>query len=327
MKKKQFNLKIIKELFQIKNSNGQLNKKKLLCIYLIAFFLLPIGYTFGRYAYTEIKTYFLKTKNFYFNCDKLSERGSVIEMTNWSGVGQYSITFNMNSYSNSLLSSSEDISYNIQYNCSNNVVCSIENNKTNGTITTQTKTDSFTIVITVPTETTLHDRDRVELHVTATSTNPYEKTLTGTIRLVVGYYGLSHEIEDSRNNPYLNIRITNTLDYYVVREAFSGYSVNSHIDIPTYEGLSNENKNKCASSIVTLEFDPTKILLDMTSQDYQEAESVTRQTINNHEYIKSISFKIDVLSSKQIKFYKIDTTKDYTYPNINNNSIVSVTYS
>ncbi|MBR3161153.1 MAG: hypothetical protein IKF19_00275 [Bacilli bacterium] len=318
--------KIIKKL-NLKNQDGKYNKKKLLCLYLIVFFLLPIGYTFGRYAYEEIKTYFLKTKKFYFNCDKLSERGSVIEMTNWSGVGQYSVTFNLNNYSNSILSSDEDIEYNIQYSCSNNVVCSIENNKTNGTITTQTKTDSFTIVITVPTETTLHDRDRVELHVTASATSPYEKTLTGTFRLVVGYYGLSHEIEDSRNSPYLNVRITNTLDYYVVREAFSNYAVNNQIDIPTYQNLSNENKDKCASAIVTLQFDPTKILLDMTSQDYQEAETVTKQTINNHEYIKSISFKIDVLSSKQIKFYKIDTTKDYTYPNNNNNSIVNVTYS
>ena len=320
-------IKRIMKKFNFKNEAGELNKKKLLCLYLIILFLLPLGYTFGRYAYTEIKTYFLKTRRFYFNCDKLSERGSIIEMTNWSGVGQYSITFNLNSYSNSLLASDQNISYTIQHSCSNNVVCSVENNKTIGTITTQTKTDSFTIVITVPTETTLHARDRVELNVTVSSTSPYEKTLTGTFRLVVGHYGLSHEIEDSRNNPYLNIRITNTLDYYVVREAFSNYVVNNQIDIPTYESLSNENKAKCASAIVTLSFDPTKILLDMTSQDYQEAESVTRTTINGHEYINSISFRIDVLSSKQIKFYKIDTTRDYTYPNNNNNSIINVSYS
>lgn len=318
--------KIFKKL-KLKNQNGKFNIKRIICLYVIIFFTLPIGYTFARYAYTEIKTYFLQTRKFYFNSDKLSERGSVIEMTNWSGVGQYSITFNLNSYSNSLLASDENIEYNIQYSCSSNVVCSSENNKTSGTITTQTKTDSFTIVITVPTQTILHDRDRVELNVTASSTSPYEKTLTGTFRLIVGYYGLSYEVEDSRNNPYLNVKITNTLDYYVVREAFTGYALNSQIDIPTYEGLSNENKAKCASSIVTIQFDPTKILLDMTSQDYQEAESVTYQTISGHQYVKSISFKIDVLSSKQIKFYKTDTSQNYTYPNNGNNSIVNVSYS
>ncbi len=307
--------------------NNNYNKKKLLCIYLIVLFLLPIGYTFARYAYNEIKTYFFKTKKFYFNCDKLSEAGSVIEMTNWSGVGQYSITFNLKSNSNSILTSDDDIDYNIEYSCSNNVVCSAENNKTNGTISKETNTDSFTIVITVPTETILHDKDRVELNVKASSTSPYEKTLKGKFRLVVGYYGLSHEIEDSKNSPYLNIRITNTLDYYVVRQNIQGYSIGNQIDIPTYESLSASDKEKCASSIVTLEFDPTKILLDMTSQDYQDAESITKQTINNHDYIKSISFKIDVLSSKQIKFYKVDTTKDYTYPKNGNTSIINVTYS
>ncbi|MEE3343049.1 MAG: hypothetical protein VZS44_03055 [Bacilli bacterium] len=318
--------KILKKI-NLKNQNGKINRKKLLCLYLIVFFLLPIGYTFARYAYTEIKSYFFQTKKFFFNCDKLTENGSVIEMTNWSGVGQYSITFNMNSYSNSLLTSDDDIDYTIQYSCSNNVVCSIENNKTSGTISKTTNTDSFTIVITVPTETTLHARDRIELSVTTSSTSPYHKTLRGTFRLVVGHYGLSYEIEDSRNNPYLNIRITNTLDYYVVREAFSTYAIGNQIDIPTYQELTPANQDKCASSIVTLEFDPTKILLDMTSQDYQEAESVTKQTINNHEYIKSISFKIDVLSSKQIKFYKINTSQDYTYPNNNNQSIINVSYS
>ena len=309
------------------NNNRKINKKNLIILYLIILLLFPIAYTFARYAYTEIRNYFFQTKKFYFNCDKLSENGSLIEMTNWSGVGQYSITFNLNSYSNSLLSSDDNIDYTINYNCSNNVVCSVENNKTSGTITKQTNVDSFTIVITVPTSTVLHAKDRIELSVTASSTKPYKKTLRGTFRLVVGHYGLSYEIEDTKNAPYLNIRITNTLDYYVVREAFSNYTVGNQIDIPTYQNLTSTNQNKCASSIVTLSFDPTKVLLDMTSQDYQEAESITRQTINNHEYINSISFKIDVLSSKQIKFYKTDTTKNYTYPNNDNTSIINVTYS
>ena len=307
--------------------NGDNKKIKLIVLYGVILCLIPVGYTFARYAYREIKNYFVHTKNFYFNCDKLSEVGSVIEMTNWSGVGQYSVTFNLNSYSNSILKSNDDIDYDIEYECSNNVVCSIENNKTHGTIASNTNTDSFTIVLTVPTETTLHDRDRVELRVKATSTNPYVKQLKGVFRLVVGYYGLSYEIEDSNNKPYFNIKITNTLDYYVVREAFGTYSVGNQIDEVTYESLSDENKNKCISSIVTLVFDPTKVLLDMTSEDYQQAISVARTQINGYDYISSLSFKIDVMSSKQIKFYKVDTTKNYTYPNNNNESIITVSYS
>ena len=69
------------------------------------------------------------------------------------------------------------------------------------------------------------------MKVVATSTSPYRKKLVGSFKLVVGYYGLSYEISDKVGSPYLEAKVTNTLDYYVVREAFSNYKVNTHIDI------------------------------------------------------------------------------------------------
>lgn len=283
--------------------------------------------TVGRYAYKEIKNYFLKTNKFYFNCDKLSESGSNIEMTNWSGVGSYTIVFNMNNYSNRLLKSDEDIEYDISFNCSSNVTCSIENNKTNGTITSETNSDSFTIVISVPANVVLHDRDAVELNVEATSTSPYVKRLYGTFRLVVGHYGLSYEIEDSANSPYLSLKNTNTLDYYIVKTAFGDYTVGSQIDIPTYQSLSETDKQKCASAIITLRFNPNVILLDMTSENYQNAFNIETERINNYDYIKAFSFKIDAMSSNNIKFYKKNVSNNYSYPGQNANSIITVTYS
>ena len=104
-------------------------------------------------------------------------------------------------------------------------------------------------------------------------------------------------------------------------------SVGNQIDEATYNALSATNKSKCASSIVTLTFDPTKVLLDMTSEVYYEATSVSRTTVNGHQYISSISFKIDAMSSKLIKFYKVNAALNYTYPNNNNQSIITVTYS
>ena len=65
----------------------------------------------------------------------------------------------------------------------------------------------------------------------------------------------------------------------------------------------------------------------MTSDAYQEAVNMTTQVINGYNYVNSVSFKIDALSSKMIKFYKLDTTQNYTYPIINNNSIIQVSYS
>ena len=304
-------------------------KEKKKYILIVAIVLLNCFYalTAGRYAYKEIKNYFIRTNKFYFNCDKLSVAGSNIEMTNWSGVGSYTVVFNMNNYSNRLLKSDEDIEYDISFHCSNNVVCSIEDNKTNGTIPTTTNSDSFTIIISVPSNTILHDRDAVELYVETTSTSPYVKTLSGTFRLVVGHYGLSYEIEDSVNSPYLSIKNTNTLDYYVVKTAFGNYSAGAQIDIETYQGLTNSEKEKCASAIITLRFDPNVILLDMTSEYYQNAFNIETVQINNYNYIRAFSFKIDAMSSNNIKFYKKNVSNNYSYPNGNASSIIQVTYS
>ena len=65
----------------------------------------------------------------------------------------------------------------------------------------------------------------------------------------------------------------------------------------------------------------------MTSQNYQDAINVSTTTIGGYDYINSISFKIDAMSSEQVKFYKIDTTKNYTYPSGQGTSIVTVSYS
>lgn len=303
------------------------DKKKIIIIILLFGVIIFSSSSYAKYAYLDIKDYFLATRNFYFNCDKLSTKGSTISMTNWSGIGQYEVTFNMNSRSNSKVKSSDDIYYDISYKCSSNVTCSVKESKTNGIISGETNTDSFTIVITVPTDANLKDKDEVELTVETTSTSPYKKKLSGTFTLVVGYYGLSYEIVDKKNSPYLDINITNTLDYYVVRSAFSTYQVNDKIDVDTYLSLTDEEKTNCSSAIITLTFDPSIVLLDMTNEVYKNALSTKTRKIDGYEYISSITFSIEALSSNQIKFYKSDTSKDYTYPNDNNNSIIEVEYS
>ena len=45
-----------------------------------------------------------------------------------------------------------------------------------------------------------------------------------------------------------------------------------------------------------------------------------------YDYVNDITFGIDALSSNTIKFYKVDDSKDYTYPIVNNNSIVDVSF-
>ncbi len=312
--------------FLYNKSEDRINKKRIL---IISFLLLLLfgGVSFGRYSYKEIRDFYLATKKFYFNSDKLTEKGANYRIENWSGVGTYSVTVNMNSFDNNNLFSEENINYDIEYDCSTGVTCSSLENKNSGVISTSQHTDSFTIVITVPTETVFETGDMVVLNIRTKSTSPYEKELKGRFTLVVGQYGLSYEIEDSVNSPYLSIRITNTLDYYRVLESFDNYNEGTQIDIETYLSLSEENKAKCSSAIVNLSFDPNVIILDMTSEDYQKAINTGQEIINNHNYINRMSFKIDALSSETVKFYKADPSQNYTYPIVNDNSVITVSYS
>ena len=65
-------------------------------------------------------------------------------------------------------------------------------------------------------------------------------------------------------------------------------------------------------------------MLDNTSASYQNAINVTTETINGKNYINGITLPIEAISSVDLRFYKVDTSKDYTYPNLENDSVVSV---
>lgn len=298
--------------------------KKVRIIVFSIFFLAFIAFipTLGRYVSNEIRNFYLSSKNFYFNSDKLQPNGIVYQVENWSGVDSYDVTFNMNSYKNNTVFSETDISYNIKYTCSSNVTCTIT--KTEGVITKDKHTDSFTITITP--KSAIEDGEKAWVEVETNSTSPYKKTLKGKFNVVVGKMGLSYEINDEVGSTYFEVAVTNTLDYYIAKEAFNNYKVGEKIDMKTYLSFSEEEKNKCASSIVTINFNPNTALLDMTSTAYLNALNVTNQTIDNYTYINGLSFKVDALSSFKVKFYKVDSTKDYTYPFGTNNSIVQVLF-
>ena len=62
----------------------------------------------------------MRSKEFYFYSDKLSENTSVFEVDNWSGVDDYNITIDMNSRKNNLEKTSYDIEYSVKANCETN---------------------------------------------------------------------------------------------------------------------------------------------------------------------------------------------------------------
>ena len=310
-----------------RKNNYQLNlkriykKKQTIIIITILLFAISFVTVFGRYVTNSINDFFMRSKEFYFYSDKLSEEKTIFQIENWSGVDDYTITVNMNSRKNNLEVATYDIGYNITYTCSDNVICELSKDK--GIIAKETNTDFFNLTITPNTQ--LDTGDKVVVEIEATTNSNYAKTIKGRFTLIVGQEKLTYHITDSSNNPYAELRITNTLSYYVVAQNFSNFTTGQKIDFDTYLSLSEADKAKCYSSIVTITFDPSEILIDNTSESYQKATNVTTKTINGKSYINSITLSIDAISSVDLRFYKVDTSKDYTYPNLNNYSVVSVT--
>ena len=278
--------------------------------------------TYGRYIYNELRDYYLASHSFYFNSDRLDAGLKNEELDNYSGVDPYTITINMNSYKNNFVASNSDIDYDITYKCSSNATCEIS--KTSGVIYAASHTDSFYVTIT-PNE-NLSDGDSVWVEVETTSKSPYKKTLKGRFTLKVGKMGLGYEITDVKNRAYFDVNFTNTYDFYTVNEAFSNYSVGDRIDITTYLGLSDTEKDKCSSAVIEIKFDPSIAVLDMTNEAYINNTNSTIRTIGGYKYIDSFIFKVEALSSKSVRFYKSNVSNDYTYPFNNHESIVEVIY-
>ena len=296
-------------------------KQQVIILLVLALCFITLISAFGRYVLNGINNFFVRTKEFYFYSDKLKESLAIYQIDNWTGVDPYTITVNMNSMENNLKKATYDIGYDIAYECTSNATCQLS--KTSGVISADTNSDYFNLIITP--NTGLQTGDKVTVQITATSTAQYTKTLKARFTLVVGKESLSYEIVDSSSSQYLDLNITNTLSYYKVQTAFDSYNVGDKIDVDTFLNLSNENKEKCYSALITLEFDPKEILLDMTNTNYLNAINTTTTNIDGSNYINSMTFKVEPISSAVVRFYKVDVNKDYTYPIINFKSIIKVT--
>ncbi len=304
-----------------KEPRKKINRFKLIIIisFLVTVTLLLLNPSWARYVYNGLKNYYYESQRFYFNSKKLSENGTTIQLDNWDGVNYFDLDYEINSVKNNSVATESDITYNItKHRCvtTANVTCTIT--KENGFIPTSSHTDSFTIRVT-PNE-ALAQGARVTVEVEVVSTDPYEKTLRGTAILNVGVPGISYSISDKANRPYLDFNITNTLNYYKVVTPFGNYSQNDPIPEEVYNSLSAADKAKCTSALITLSFDPNVILVDITSDFYENAYSNTTQMINGKSYINGITFGMGPVSSMSIRFYKVNASNNYTYPSDNNQS-------
>jgi hypothetical protein len=297
-------------------------RKQILILIILFVFSVSLITIFARYVTDNINNFFVRTKDFYFNSDKLTEDTAIYKIDNWSGVDSYSITVNMNSRKNNLVAVDYDISYDISYTCSSNANCELS--KSQGIIYSTTNDDTFSLIVTPIVG--LDTGDQVIVEITAKSTSYYTKTLKAKFILEVGKEDFTYQITDSSQSKYMQLRITNTLTYYNVKEAFGEYKVGQRIDIDTYLALTDEQQAKCYSKIVTISFNPEEVTLDTTSSIFNNIIGTpTMKEINGQQYISAITIWVDAISSEDIRFYKSDVSQDYTYPNNNNESILTIT--
>ena len=279
-----------------------------------SFFLI----NFGRYVKNIVDNHFLTTQKFYFNSNKLTEDNKKYVIDHWSGVDSYLINVAMDSLHNNIRGADSDIDYKISCEAETGVECRLS--KTTGVIDVTDYSDSFEVNV-VPTV-SFKDGDEVSVSIVAEATSPYTKKLSATFTFVVGSYGITYKIEDAQNQVYLNSSITNAKDYYNVITAFDGHQVGDRISRDDYAALSDVNKAKCSGAIVTLTFDPNKYKLDLTNPAYLNNISYTTTKIDGFDYVNSITFSVDPETSALVKFYKMDVTKDNTYPIVNSTQAI-----
>ena len=265
--------------------NRKINKIKV-SITLIIILILLIHITgFGRYIYSNLKDRYLTSKAFYFSSDLLQENGATYEYRNWGGTSLYKIDIDLYSFENELLKYDEDLEYKVRATTtSTKVNCAI--GSTTGTSTSsgtiylsENNTEHVSIFISPKTGQQLVQGDSVTITVTAYTEKPYAKTISADFVFEIKAEGAEFEIDDDEYLSYATLKLNNTLDI---------------------------NTN------VVLKFDPNIVRLDMNDEIYSNNLGVVTEKINGSNYINQIQFIIPRESSKNIKFYKVDKSQNYT---------------
>lgn len=298
------------------------HKKLSILILIIAILVLLFGTTFARYIYNIVHNHILESNEFYFNSTVLAMNGKQYKINNWDGVNNYVLTVDVNNKKNALKSTTSDITYNIEVSCPDTVTCTPS--KTSGVIYEAAGTDSYQITV-IPKE-EFHEGDEVEVTTRVKSTAPYEKELSATYTIGIETSNFTYNIEDAVGDKYFTLNLTNTATFYEVEKAFSDYEVGDRLTPEEYLALTDTEKEKCFSAKVIVSFKPKKIYLDMTNKNYLHRipNSENTENVNGYAHINEFSFKMDSSSSEKIMFYKQDPKLDYTYPIVNEKSIITV---
>ena len=121
--------------------------------------------------------------------------------------------------------------------------------------------------------------EKVVVTVRAFTTEPYAKTISADFTFDITTIGADYQIEDIAYRNYVLVKLKNT---------------------------------EPVDSSVTLKFDPEVVRLDMNDEAYLNNLGYETEKIGGHDYITEVTFLMAEESSKNIKFYKVDKSEDYT---------------
>ncbi len=298
--------------------------REIIIIVVLAMLFSLGSVTLAKYVIEEFHSYYLNAKDFYFTSNRLKKDNPIYLVNNWSGVGSFNISFDLLSLKNSYVYTDYDIPYTVSVICPTGVTCTVD--KPTGTVFSNSVTHSDTVTVSVNPTRNYAENETLEVQIVATSVSPYVEEIKARYRYVVGKQGITYEIEDVANRPYMMLKITSAINYCTVIQAFGDYSVGDKIDSVDFRSLSATDKPKCVGEEITLGFNPNVLLLDTTSS-IVDSSTYTTTPIGGTDYLNTLTFHINPVSTMAIKFYKVDATQNYTYPIVNNNSIVTVTIS
>ena len=298
------------------------SRKLLLMIVLITIASVSIA-TFAKYVIEEYHGYYLNAKHFYFTSNRLKKNQPTYLINNWGGVGSFNISFNVLSEKNQYVYSDFDIPYTVTATCPNDVTCTLD--KSSSIVYRNSANHSDTVTLSVSPQRNYSQGETLSITISATSTSPYIETISAVFQYVVGQQGVSYEIEDAANQVYLILKITNAITYCRVNTAFSTYSVGDFIDNAVYRTLDPQDQAKCIGKKVDLSFNPSVVLLD-TTEKIIDSSTYTSTTINGTDYVNTLNTSIAPLSTMAIKFYKVNHAQNYTYPIVNQTSVIGVNF-
>lgn len=279
------------------------NKKKVITCVIILIILLNLITlpTFGRYIYHNARDLYLRSRNFSFSSNLLTATGRTYKYSNWSGVDDYELDFQLYSYENELSLfnyEGEGLKYTLTCTIDDTTKATAHIETAGGNSTAAGYIPNATNVKDVkvylkPTE-SLKEGDTVKLTITANTTVPYKKQITATFNIKVSTnQGLSYSIVDEESSIYASLKLVNT--------------------------KSEERK-------ITLTYDPKLVLIDLTNPYCESRIKQTSTKIDGVEYINSITFNMEAEDVTTIRFYKKDINANYTYPGGSYGSmIVSIT--